>query len=84
MSMAIPVLHGVQGESAEIVKSEKVGLLFEPENPVALVEGLRRLSREPNLISQFKLAGPSSAQKYTRTTLAKQMLEIFVEQVECD
>src|SRR5690606_11702410 len=32
MGMGIPVLHGVEGESAAIVEQENVGLLFEPEN----------------------------------------------------
>ena len=32
MGMGIPVLHGVEGESTEIVKQFKVGLDFEPEN----------------------------------------------------
>ena len=32
--MAIPIIHGVEGESAEIIYKNKVGLLFEPENPL--------------------------------------------------
>ena len=32
MAMGIPLLHGVEGESAELVRSEDIGLTFEPEN----------------------------------------------------
>jgi hypothetical protein len=32
MGMGLPVLHGVAGESADIVERERVGLVFEPEN----------------------------------------------------
>jgi glycosyltransferase involved in cell wall biosynthesis len=38
MAMGIPVLHGVEGESADIVSKHHVGLMFKPENPAALSE----------------------------------------------
>jgi glycosyltransferase involved in cell wall biosynthesis len=34
MAMGIPVLHGVEGESADLVRTHQVGLLFEPEDGV--------------------------------------------------
>ena len=77
MGMAIPVLHGVQGESAGIVDREGVGLLFEPENPFALVEGLRRLAEDPELVARFKTNGLIGAQRYDRSALALKMLDIL-------
>ena len=44
MGMGIPVLHGVAGESADIVEREDIGLVFEPENVEALCDGLLRLA----------------------------------------
>jgi glycosyltransferase involved in cell wall biosynthesis len=79
MGMAIPVLHGVEGESAGIVEREDVGLLFEPENPEALVNGLRRLANDPELLARFKANGPVGAQHYDRSALALRMLEILVQ-----
>ncbi|MBM3273275.1 glycosyltransferase family 4 protein [Candidatus Kaiserbacteria bacterium] len=79
MGMAIPVLHGVQGESAAIVEREGVGLLFEPENPEALVHGLRRLANDPELLDRFKANGPLGAQRYDRSALALKMLGILME-----
>ncbi|MBM3273430.1 glycosyltransferase family 4 protein, partial [Candidatus Kaiserbacteria bacterium] len=79
MGMAIPILHGVQGESAAIVEREGVGLLFEPENPEALVNGLRRLADDPELLDRFKANGPVGAQRYDRSTLALKMLDILME-----
>ena len=79
MGMAIPVLHGVEGESAGIVEREDVGLLFEPENPEALVNGLRRLANDPELLARFKANGPVGAQRYDRSALALRMLEILVQ-----
>jgi glycosyltransferase involved in cell wall biosynthesis len=80
MGMAIPVLHGVQGESAGIVDREDVGLLFEPENTEALVDGLRRLADDPELLARFIANGPQAAQHYDRSTLAAQMLQILKTQ----
>lgn len=81
MGMAIPVLHGVEGESAGIVKREDVGLLFEPENPEALVDGLQRLADDPELLARFKANGPVGAQRYDRSVLAQKMLGILVKTV---
>ena len=77
MGMAIPVLHGVPGESAGIVEREDVGLLFEPENPEALVDGLRRLGDDPALLARFRANGPVGAERYDRSTLAAEMLEML-------
>lgn len=80
MGMAIPVLHGVQGESAGIVEREDVGLLFEPENPEALINGLRRLAEDQELFARFKANGPVGAQRYDRSSLAAEMLRILKAQ----
>jgi glycosyltransferase involved in cell wall biosynthesis len=81
MGMAIPVLHGVQGESASIVEREDVGLLFEPENAEALINGLQRLADDPELLARFKANGPQAAQHYDRSSLAAEMLQILKTQV---
>lgn len=79
MGMGIPVLHGVPGESAEIVKREEVGLMFEPENSAALIDVLRRLADDPVLHSYFKANGPVAAVRYDRSTLASDMLDILIK-----
>ena len=50
MGMGIPVLHGVAGETAEIVGREQIGEFFEPENAEQLVEGLLRLCEDSNYV----------------------------------
>ena len=75
--MAIPVLLGVEGESASIVEHEGVGMLFEPENSGALVNGLLRLAEDTELLSRFKVNGPIGAKCYDRSSLAAEMLEIL-------
>jgi glycosyltransferase involved in cell wall biosynthesis len=81
MGMAIPVLLGVQGESASIVESEDVGLLFEPENPQALLESLRRLANSSELLNRFKANGPKAALHYDRKSLGLKMLNLIQQKV---
>ena len=77
MGMAIPVLLGVEGESAGIVECEGVGILFEPENSEALVSGLLRLADDAELLSRFQVNGPMGAKHYDRSSLAAKMLKIL-------
>lgn len=77
MGMAIPVLHGVPGESAEIVRREDVGEVFESSNAAQLEEALVRLRTEPERMARYRLNGPVAGRKYNRTDLAHKMLEIL-------
>jgi hypothetical protein len=75
MGMGLPVLHGVEGESADIVCKEGVGLVFEPENAQVLATHLLALAADPDALSGFKARGLDAAQRYDRTALALRMLE---------
>lgn len=75
MGMGIPVLHGVAGESARIVESEGVGIVFEPENANQLVRELVRLQGDPALRERLRSAGLQAAAKYDRVHLAMCMLD---------
>lgn len=77
MGMAIPLLHGVQGESADILEREDVGILFEPENAGALCEGLRRLNGDEVLYRRLRANGPNAARNYDRNVLAAKLLGIL-------
>lgn len=79
MGMAIPILHGVLGESAEIVLNEEVGLCFESENPTELVSRIRILASNRFLHQQLKLNGPNAAKNYDRRVLAMAMLNILLK-----
>ena len=77
MGMGIPILHGVQGESAEIVEENKVGLLFEPENSDDLVKNIILLFETKKLSQSIKQIGPLVAEEYNRKFLARKMLNIL-------
>ena len=77
MGMGLPVLHGVEGESARIVRDENAGIPFEPENVDELVAALRRLKENPSELEQFKASCLKGAQNYDRTNLALKMMRIL-------
>ena len=77
MAMGIPVLHGVAGESAEIVEREGVGLVFEPEDDAALAMLVLKLASDPKLRSELSRKGIEAARRYDRAVLAADMLEIL-------
>jgi len=74
MGMGIPVLHGVAGESADIVKREGVGIVFEPENATALCDALVALRSDPAIFERCRANGVSAARRYDRASLASEML----------
>lgn len=77
MGMGLPVLHGVEGESADIVRDEHAGIPFEPENVDELVAALRRLKDNPAELDQFRTSCLKGAQNYDRTNLALKMMRIL-------
>lgn len=74
MAMGIPVLHGVEGESAEIVLEAKAGTCFIPEEPDDLKSSLLKLESNKPLRKSLSLAGPVAAQSYGREQLARDMI----------
>lgn len=77
MGMGIPVLHGVPGESAQIVRDEGVGEVFESDNAKELVEAVRRLRADPERFRAYQHNGLRAAKSYDRKNLAAKMLKII-------
>ncbi len=77
MGMGIPVLHGVAGESASIVRREGVGICFESGNADDLLRALGEISRDGELMQRCRQACAIAASRYTRRELAAKMLGIL-------
>lgn len=77
MGMGIPTLHGVAGESADIVEREGAGIVFEPENSDELVEKLVKLKGDEELYRQLSENCLAGAKNYDRSVLAGRMLNIL-------
>ncbi|MEM7429143.1 MAG: hypothetical protein AAF441_23915, partial [Pseudomonadota bacterium] len=73
-AMGLPVLHGVEGESAEIVRQANAGLSFEPENADELAGLLLKLSQNRRLRKELRANCLASAPAYDRVQLAQDML----------
>jgi glycosyltransferase involved in cell wall biosynthesis len=82
MGMGIPVLHGVAGESADIVRKEQVGEVFESENVDQLVAALLRLRDDSARYQLYRQNGLKAAHHYDRKTLALGMLDILKKVVK--
>jgi len=74
VSMGVPVLHGVEGESAEIVTSNNLGKLFEPENSKDLAEKILWISKHNNWLLETQENLEKSATQFDRKKLAKDIL----------
>lgn len=74
MSMGVPVLHGVTGESAEIVEREGVGRIFEPENAEQLAKTLLAMKGNRDLLESYRVRCLKAAPRYDRAVLAMRML----------
>ncbi len=83
MGMGIPILLGVQGEAAEILRQSGAGIAFEPEDSQQLAEQLKSLFRDPQMLKEMSSLGISAAKEYDRTSLAHSMLGILERVADC-
>lgn len=72
-AMQIPILLGVEGESAELVKSFSAGLCFEPENKTDFLEKLKLLKEDKDLYLKCQEGCLSLAKSFDRKKMASDM-----------
>lgn len=77
MGMGVPVLHGVPGESAEIVERYGVGKTFRSEDAAGLAEAIRLLAGDQQALNQMRAAGARAALEFDRAALAEKMLNLL-------
>jgi glycosyltransferase involved in cell wall biosynthesis len=82
MAMGIPVLHGVAGESADIVTRSQCGVLFEPENSGELAGRILELAADPARRRELSRRGRKAAARYDRSALAAEMLQTLLDVCE--
>ena len=82
IGMGLPILLGVQGESADIVQSNGVGEVFEPENAAELAGKILALKRDAGRYREMKRSCAEAANLYNRTALARKMLGILKSLVD--
>lgn len=75
MGMGLPVLHGVEGESAEMVKRFDMGLIFEPESKDDLVSKILLLVNNPEMLTNFQANSLNASKCFERKKLARKMVD---------
>ena len=81
MGMGIPILHGVQGESADIIKRYNAGILFEPESAQSLTECIKNIHSDPKNREELTARGLRAVEELDREVLARKMLEVFAKAI---
>jgi glycosyltransferase involved in cell wall biosynthesis len=77
-AMKKPIILGVEGSAAQIVRDANAGICIEPENEGELVEAVKRLAERRDLADQLGQAGfESIASVYDYDRLAEKYAEII-------
>jgi glycosyltransferase involved in cell wall biosynthesis len=78
MAMERPIIMGVRGESAEIVRRSGAGIEMEPSNPQDLVACVRRLRDDSELYQRLSDSGRDFVlNQFSRDRLANDFLELI-------
>jgi glycosyltransferase involved in cell wall biosynthesis len=78
MAMGVPLVHGVPGESSEIVQREEVGIVFRSGDFRALCESILTLRKHTEIRKNFSTKCLKAVQKYDRLTLAADVLSVIL------
>jgi glycosyltransferase involved in cell wall biosynthesis len=73
IGMGVPLLFGVRGESARIVKENASGICFLPESPKSLINALREMKKKKGFRRRIRIQSPLVATKFDRKKLANDM-----------
>jgi glycosyltransferase involved in cell wall biosynthesis len=83
MAMKRPIILGVRGESAEIVRQSGSGIEMEPSNPSDLVACVQRLRRDAELYHRLSESGREFVlNKFSRDRFAEDFLQLLHRVVE--
>jgi len=77
--MGKPVVHGVEGESAMLIKRIGAGLVVPPEDPECMLDAILKLKTNKLLYRQLSQAASQGAVEFRRDKLAGRMLSYLVE-----
>lgn len=82
MAMGIPILHCVEGESADMIRIDEVGLTAIPEDIDDISEKILTLYKDQKFLRSLKRNGIVAAKKYDRKAMAKDMLYLLTSSFE--
>jgi glycosyltransferase involved in cell wall biosynthesis len=75
MAMKLPIIISVpKGESTQIIRTHKAGLVIPPENPNRLAEALVKIKNDKDMYNTYAKNGFLAAKKFNRKKLSIEML----------
>ena len=80
IGMGIPIIHGVKGESLDIINNHKVGLDFESEDYLDLANKIKALYLDKNYYGKLKNNCLVARNNFNRKILAKEMIG-YIEKI---
>lgn len=78
MAMGIPIILGVEGEAADIVRGQNAGVVVPPENAGAIVDTIVRMRDDARYRGDFAEQAIAGAQRFDRAVLARQLLDLLL------
>ena len=82
MAMGLPIIISVpEGESTDIIRTQKVGLVIPPENSNSFVKAILKLEKDEDLYRDLADHSLLAASKFNRKILALEMLSHIEELV---
>ena len=75
MAMGVPILHGVSGESLQIINKYNLGLHFVSESPEDLCSAILKLYNNKSLYNKISENCVKASKIFNRKILALKMLE---------
>lgn len=79
MGMGIPLIHGVLGESAQIIRDESIGWVVQPEDSDSMTKTLLKAYNDRDVLKTMSKNCHSAAEKFERSSLAREMLNIVYD-----
>ena len=84
MAMNLPIIISVpEGESTQIIRTQKAGLVIPPEDSNSLSEAMLNIKKDKNLYHYLADNSRLAASKFNRKTLAIDMLGHIKKLVKC-
>ena len=77
VGQAIPILHGVQGESAQLVEEYGVGVVFPSDDSGAFKTAIESLHDNPSISNECKANAAKYAPLFDRKHLADEMYKVL-------
>lgn len=81
MAMGIPLIHAVEGESADIVKTNHCGLCISSQDPILMVNSILGLKSKVNIYDEYKRNCARTAQRFDRDKLGADLLSLLTKLV---